>query len=244
MASSQAIKDNLPYLRRFARSLTGTQKSGDGYVRMLLEAAQSDRDLVAQMASGRVGLYSAFCKLHRSGAAAALGVSREVPQQRQALLLTTMEDFSATQAGEILGLSADDVELQVAEALAVIDGENPARVLIIEDEPLISMQLEGLVEDLGHAVCGMAATRDQAVALAAEQAPSLVLADIQLADGSSGIDAVDDIMRGASVPVVFITAYPERLLTGERSEPAFLVTKPFHEATVRAAISQALFFAD
>lgn len=244
MLSSQAIKENLPYLRRFARSLTGTQKSGDGYVRMLLEAAQSDRDLVAQMASGRVGLYHAFCKLHRSGASAALGVSREVPQQRQALLLTTMEDFSIAQAGEILGLSAQDVEAQVAEALAVIDGESPARVLIIEDEPLISMQLEGLVEDLGHVVCGMAATRDQAVALAAEHAPSLVLADIQLADGSSGIDAVDDILSGASVPVVFITAYPERLLTGERSEPAFLVTKPFHEATVRAAISQALFFAD
>jgi CheY-like chemotaxis protein len=244
MPSSQAIKENLPYLRRFARSLTGTQKSGDGYVRMLLEAAQSDRDLVVQMASSRVGLYSAFCKLHRSGAAAALGVSREVPQQRQALLLTTMEDFSAAQTGEILGLSAGEVEQQVAEALAVIDGENPARVLIIEDEPLISMQLEGLVEDLGHEVCGMAATRDQAVALATEQAPTLVLADIQLADGSSGIDAVDDILRGASVPVVFITAYPERLLTGERNEPAFLVTKPFHEATVRAAISQALFFAE
>ena len=156
---------------------------------------------------------------------------------------TTMEDFSPAETGEILDVSAADVDTLVAEALAVIDGEGAARVLIIEDEPLISMQLEGLVEDLGHEVCGMAATRDQAVALAEAQGPSLVLADIQLADGSSGIDAVDDILGSANVPVVFITAYPERLLTGERSEPAFLVTKPFHEATVRAAISQALFFA-
>ena len=243
MPKSQAIKDNLPYLRRFARSLAGTQKSGDAYVRSLLEAAQSDRDLVTQMASGRVGLYGAFCKLQRSGSVAAIGETKAAPLQRQALLLTTMEDFSPAEAGEILDVSAADVDTLVAEALAVIDGEGAARVLIIEDEPLISMQLEGLVEDLGHEVCGMAATRDQAVALAEAQAPSLVLADIQLADGSSGIDAVDDILGSANVPVVFITAYPERLLTGERSEPAFLVTKPFHEATVRAAISQALFFA-
>lgn len=243
MSSSQAIKQNLPFLRRFARSLTGTQKSGDGYVRLLLEAAQSDRALVEQMASGRVGLYSAFCKLQRSGAITGVGEAKDVPLQRQALLLTTMEDFSPADAGEILGLSAAVVEDHVAQALAVIDGEGAARVLIIEDEPLISMQLEGLVEDLGHNVCGMAATRDRAVVLASEQAPTLVLADIQLADGSSGIDAVDDILSVGDVPVVFITAYPERLLTGERTEPAFLVTKPFHEATVRAAISQALFFA-
>lgn len=243
MPTSQAIKENIPYLRRFARSLTGTQKSGDAYVRLLLEAAQSDRDLVTQMASGRVGLYGAFCKLQRSGSVAAIGEIKTVPLQRQALLLTTMEDFSIADAGEILGVSAAEVETLVEEALAVIDGEGAARVLIIEDEPLISMQLESLVEDLGHEVCGMAATRDQAVALAEAQAPTLVLADIQLADGSSGIDAVDDILGSANVPVVFITAYPERLLTGERSEPAFLVTKPFHEATVRAAISQALFFA-
>jgi CheY-like chemotaxis protein len=69
-----------------------------------------------------------------------------------------------------------------------------------------------------------------------------VLADIQLADGSSGIDAVKDILARLDVPVIFITAFPERLLTGERPEPTFLITKPFQRSTVKAAISQALFF--
>lgn len=115
-------------------------------------------------------------------------------------------------------------------------------MLIIEDEPLISMQLEDLVRSLGHDVCGMAATRTQAQQIASETSPGLVLADIQLADGSSGLDAVDDILQMGSVPVIFITAYPERLLTGDRPEPTYLVTKPFQESTVRAAISQALFF--
>ena len=147
MQNSQAIKENLPYLRRFARSLTGTQKSGDAYVRLLLEAAQSDRELVTQMASGRVGLYGAFCKLQRSGSVAGIGETKAVPLQRQALLLTTMEDFSSAEAGEILEVTATEVDTLVAEALEVIDGEGAARVLIIEDEPLISMQLEGLVEE-------------------------------------------------------------------------------------------------
>jgi DNA-binding LytR/AlgR family response regulator len=70
----------------------------------------------------------------------------------------------------------------------------------------------------------------------------MILADIQLADGSSGIDAVNEILGVLDVPVVFITAYPERLLTGERPEPAFLITKPFKPEMVKAVISQALFF--
>ncbi|MNL71833.1 two-component response regulator [compost metagenome] len=70
----------------------------------------------------------------------------------------------------------------------------------------------------------------------------MVLADIQLADGSSGIDAVNEILQDDTVPVIFITAFPERLLTGERPEPTFLVTKPFNPDMVKALISQALFF--
>lgn len=130
----------------------------------------------------------------------------------------------------------------VQEAVSEIDRESATDVLIIEDEPLISMQLEDLVTSLGHTVCGTAATRTQAQEVVAGRRPGLVLADIQLADGSSGLDAVDDILAMDSVPVIFITAYPERLLTGDRPEPTYLVTKPFQEQTVRAAISQALFF--
>jgi hypothetical protein len=63
-----------------------------------------------------------------------------------------------------------------------------------------------------------------------------------LADGSSGIDAVNDILKTSTVPVIFITAFPERLLTGDRPEPAFLVSKPFNPDMVKALISQALFF--
>ena len=147
-----------------------------------------------------------------------------------------------SQTANIMDLDEGSVQKLVEEAVSEIDRESTTSVLIIEDEPLISMQLEDLVTSLGHEVCGTAATRTQALEVVAQQTPGLVLADIQLADGSSGLDAVDDILAIDSVPVIFITAYPERLLTGDRPEPTYLVTKPFKESTVRTAISQALFF--
>lgn len=257
MSLSNQVAAQLPFLRRYARALTGSQSTGDAFVRATLEAALADEDTKASLSEGRIALYRAFNKVwasayldagtdhdaaseHESGAQTSLGAT--TPLNRQALLLTTLEDFSAAEAAQIMELETNEVENLVREAVSEIDREQATSVLIIEDEPLISMQLEDLVTGLGHEICGTAATRTQALEVVANKRPGLVLADIQLADGSSGLDAVDDILAIDSVPVIFITAYPERLLTGDRPEPTYLVTKPFQEQTVRAAISQALFF--
>lgn len=257
MTLGKQVGAELPFLRRYARALTGSQSTGDAFVRATLEAALADEDLRQSLAGGRVALYRAFNKVwssafldvdpagespsdHEAAAQDRLGLV--TPLNRQALLLTTLEDFSAAQAGQIMDLETAQVEALAAEAIAEIDREAATSVLIIEDEPLISMQLEDLVESLGHEVFGTAATRTQASELIGDKMPGLVLADIQLADGSSGLDAVDDILAIAQVPVIFITAYPERLLTGDRPEPTYLVTKPFQESTVKTTISQALFF--
>jgi CheY-like chemotaxis protein len=164
--------------------------------------------------------------------------------RRQALLLTAMEDFSNNEAAIILGLTPEDVARMVKEALYDLVAQVPVSVLIIEDEPVISMDLQNIVEEMGHHVCGTATTRREAVAAAQATKPGLVLADIQLADNSSGIDAVNEILTQITAPVIFITAYPERLLTGERPEPTFLVSKPFMTDTVKATIAQALLLAE
>lgn len=257
MSLGDQVAANLPYLRRYARALTGSQHTGDAFVRATLEAALADEGLKASLSGGRVPLYKAFNKVWSSAylevadaddgeslheTAAQDRLRTITPLNRQALLLTTLEDFSVPEAAEIMEMDETDVETMVQQAVEEIDRESTTSVLIIEDEPLISMQLEDLVRSLGHEICGTAATRTQAQEVVAEHTPGLVLADIQLADGSSGLDAVDDILAIDSVPVIFITAYPERLLTGDRPEPTYLVTKPFQESTVRAAISQALFF--
>jgi DNA-directed RNA polymerase specialized sigma24 family protein len=257
MSLSEKVATNLPFLRRYARALTGSQATGDAFVRATLEAALADDELKSSLEGGRVPLYRAFNSVwssaymdigpepadgddHEALARARLGAI--TPLNRQALLLTTLENFSVEQAAEIMNLEPEAVKSLVQEAIEEIDRESSTNVLIIEDEPLISMQLEDLVQSLGHEICGTAATRTQAQEVVAEKTPGLVLADIQLADGSSGLDAVDDILSISNVPVIFITAYPERLLTGDRPEPTYLVTKPFQEQTVRTAISQALFF--
>ncbi len=259
MSLGQQLAPHLPFLRRYGRALTGSQSHGDKYVRATLEAIVAAPDEFPKDVDPRLGLYRMFQAIWSSAnydemgdegvgdtdgqaAVARARMSRMTPLSRQALLLTAMEGFTPEDAAYLIDVDANEVEELVAAALAEIEGQTRARVLIIEDEPIIAMDIETIVRDLGHDVTGVAVTRDEAVALAMEERPGLVLADIQLADDSSGIDAVKDILAEFEVPVIFITAFPERLLTGERPEPTFLITKPFQRSTVKAAISQALFF--
>ncbi|AHE51793.1 response regulator [Sphingomonas sanxanigenens] len=258
MSLGQQLVPHLPFLRRYARALTGSQGHGDAYVRATLEAIVEAPDQFPRDVDPRMGLYRTFQAIwastnididgevgnpvHAPETIASARLARVTPLSRQALLLTAMEGFSPEDAGYLIDASPEDVDSLVAEALAEIESQTRAEVLIIEDEPIIAMDLETIVRDLGHDVSGVAVTREEAVTQALAQRPGLVLADIQLADDSSGIDAVKDILAEFNVPVIFITAFPERLLTGERPEPTFLITKPFQRSTVKAAIAQALFF--
>ena len=146
------------------------------------------------------------------------------------------------QTARVLEQSPGAVAALLQQAGREIAEQVATDVLIIEDEPLIALDLESLVLELGHRVTGIARTHAEAIAAAKAKRPGLVLADIQLADGSSGLEAVNEILLGFDVPVIFITAFPERLLTGQRAEPTFLLTKPFDTNMVRATMSQALFF--
>ncbi|MDR3513120.1 MAG: response regulator [Caulobacteraceae bacterium] len=249
------LAPHLPYVRRYARALTGDQVTGDGYVRVALEALAAGEAVLPPAMTPRVALYHVFQLIWRSTGAqleprplAAVGddaasrLMRIAPPSRQAFLLTALEGFTPSETAQILGVDFEEVERLIAQAQTEIDAELATGVLIIEDEPVIAADIEALVCELGHEVLDIAATRSEAVAAIASARPGLVLADIQLADGSSGIDAVRDILSEIDVPVIFITAFPERLLTGERPEPTFLITKPFQPETVKAAIGQALFF--
>ena len=164
------------------------------------------------------------------------------PLPRQAFLLCSVEGFAPDEAAVILNTSPSNIEALIDDAGREIAAQVATDVLIIEDEPMIAMDLESIVEGLGHRVAGVARTHKEAVDAVAKEKPGLVLADIQLADGSSGLDAVNEMLGSFQVPVIFITAYPDRLLTGERPEPAFLITKPYQPDTVKAIVSQALFF--
>ena len=162
------------------------------------------------------------------------------PRQRQVLLLISLEGFSFDEVAHIVKIDHDEIRRDLDLSRAEMARITKVRVLIIEDEPLIAEDIAGLVGDMGHQVVGSAAREQEALALAEERRPELILADIQLKGGDSGIRAVQSILRSANVPVIFITGFPERLLTGEQLEPAFLVSKPFEPEVLKAAIGQAL----
>ncbi|WP_312524599.1 response regulator [Paracoccus sp. (in: a-proteobacteria)] len=252
---AQAIGRELPYLRRYARALTGSQTAGDNYAAATLEAILADRELMRDEET-RVGLFRAFHAIWQSTGepVSVTGSGRETkaqdrlsaltPNSREALLLRTIEGLRYDQVARVMQIDQAEAEDLVQIALTEMGRSMAGKVMVIEDETIIAMDLKGIVTTMGHEVTGIARTHTAAIELANKKRPDLILADIQLADGSSGIDAVNELLGSlGNIPVIFITAFPERLLTGDRPEPAFLISKPYSEEQVRSAVSQAMFFA-
>ncbi len=250
--NTRDIVRQTPYLRRYARALTGSQREGDGFVQATLQALADRRVELDPSRPLKTALFAAFHAVWRKslnghsidapGRVFDRRLSALTPEHRTALLLVMMEGFSLREAGAILQLSPEATRERYEAAEQAMDEQLATNVLIVEDEPIVALDLGRLIGSLGHKVAGVASTRSEAQILGRATVPGLVLADVRLADGSSGLDAAADILKDFDIPVIFITAFPERLLTGERPEPTFLVTKPFQDATVKALIGQALFF--
>jgi DNA-directed RNA polymerase specialized sigma24 family protein/CheY-like chemotaxis protein len=258
LSLSQAIAAELPRLRRFARALTGSQESGDAYVVATLQALVADASLVPTATEAKSSLYRLFLTVWNSvdvncqpslpsdnpttTAASDRRLQAIAPMAREAFLLTAVEGFSSDEAAKVLNVNKTRLTHLLDEASRQIAEETATTALIIEDEPLIALDVAELLRQLGHKVIGVARTHDEAVAIVKAHSPGLVVADIRLADGSSGLEAVQEILHSISVPVIFITAFPERLLTGQRPEPTYVLSKPYRPEAVRALVSQAIFF--
>jgi DNA-directed RNA polymerase specialized sigma24 family protein/CheY-like chemotaxis protein len=220
------VAAELPYLRRYARAVTGSQDLGDAAVRETLEALlEAPREFDLKKPA-KLELYRIFHHLWRSETISALKsagpIAHLTPRSRQALLLTAVEGFSMDDAAHILGVAEGDVRADIETARAQLADELASDVMIIEDETIIALHIKSIVRDIGHRVVGVARTHSEAVELAS--------------------NAVKEILSGMDVPVIFVTAFPERLLTGERPEPTYLITKPFDAAVLTATIAQALLF--
>jgi DNA-directed RNA polymerase specialized sigma24 family protein len=247
----------LPFLRRYARSLTGSQQNGDAIVAHVLEQLVADPTQFPRDIDPRIALYRAFTRLWNSADGTCDSsdgnivpfktlVDRRIemltPVSRQAFLLVAVEGFTPAEAATILGKSEAALARDLETASTEIAKQVATSVLIIEDETLIALDLEDIARSLGHDIIAIAGTKTQALGAFSQHRPGLILADVQLADGSSGIEAVREILGGMEVPVIFVTAYPEAVLTGLKSEPTFVIPKPFEPNTLRIIISQALFF--
>ena len=248
------VGQNLPYLRRYARALTGAQDRGDQYAIATLEAILGEPESYDTSLQPKTALFKVFHSIwSSSGAPLSDGetgirsraqghLSRLTSGTREALLLHTIEEMPYEDIATVMSIGTDEAQSLVSIAYDEMSKSVTGRVMIIEDEAIIAVDLEGIVADMGHKVTGVARTEQGAVDLAKRELPDLILSDIQLADNSSGIDAVNRIVANhPEIPVIFITAFPERLLTGEGPEPAFLISKPYTEEQVRSAVSQAMY---
>lgn len=234
------IARELPLLRRYARSLTGNQSEGDRAVNAMLASILEEPSIFDRSLPPRIATFLAFQGIWRDQIMTPENRTAD-SRSRELMLLRDVEEFSLEDAARILGVDVEAARAVEPASKQFEKHVGSARVMIIEDEPAIAMDLRMIVEEVGLTVVGVADTRSSAVHLARRELPDLILADIQLADGSSGIDAVENIMATHPFPAVFITAYPERLLTGKTTEPTFLVTKPYRDEQIWAVISQALF---
>ena len=247
---SRHLRTNVAGLRRFVGIFTGNHRFANLCVVRLIDEVAAEPGVVSLASTPRIGLFRLLlCILNEfSEAAAFVDNGRDIlcPDYlvRQAYLLSAIEGFSPKDIAEILDLTVECVDQMSAQFAQTELTAPQAQILVIEDEPLIAWQIERLVDQLGHRILGVATTRKQAAKFLRNVEPDILLADVQLADGSTGIDTVADILAHINVPAIFVTADPDRLNSGQLVEPLFVVAKPFIPVTLKAVISHALFLSN
>lgn len=260
-SGADQVITQLPYLRRYARALTGSQVRGDEYVKACLEAVLQELDESEFDSAPKLHLFRTFHDVwmrlappprpdrgadltHPEGAAIRRMLSTLPRRERQAFLLYELEQFQIPQIAMILRQPEEEIAAMIDHARDELGNLPQAHILIIEDDPIIALGNTQIIEEMGHRVAGTATTESEALELFDATRPDLVLADVRLADGSSGLDAAQKIMRRGSTPVVYVTGHPEDVLTGARTEPTYVIEKPFNPETLKATIAQALSFRD
>lgn len=255
------LYDHLPFLRRYARALTGSTERGDDLVTRGVE--------VAMMAPSRFGLdkgegarLSLYALLHllfdedrETGADDERHEGRPVASPhpieralatlpelyRRMYLLITLEELSQAEAAQVLHLTAADALVTLKEARERVRSALTQRVLVVEDNPVLAMEIGELVADMGHVVCGTAVNEQEALELLEAESPTLALLDVRLADGGSGVEIARRLRRVRSLRTIFVTAFDGDLEELGARHLGQIVRKPFTNDAIRAAISRAVF---
>ena len=111
----------------------------------------------------------------------------------------------------------------------------PLRILIVEDQAILAMELEHVLTDAGHVVVGCAMDQVEALSLAEHSPPDVALVDVNLRDGPTGPDVARALVAAHQSVVVFLTANPEQIPEGFAGALG-AVSKPFDEQTIRAVV--------
>jgi len=247
MTKSLALAE-LKNLRRYAFCLIGNRILSDAAVEAALTAPAADAEPVSGHAVSRLGLYRRVNEAVRTSlrtnnvtAAVATGLHARLlrlpEEQRQVAALHAVIGLPCGDVASILDVSEAYVRHTCAVSLLALR-EKPAAVLIIEDEALIARELQEIVTKLGLVVAGMAKNRAEALRIAVQSKPKLILADYKL-KGDTGVDVVKAIRESQNANVIYVTAHPEAV-AAQGEERDLIVSKPFSLRAVRQAVESHL----
>ena len=251
---SISTRPPLGVLRQLSRAVLADRLIGDELMRVTMARVsldpQSSSASVTDLAAAFVKSWRAAAKGAASKGAdaraalfsdAALKEALPPPpsDERLVLLLVDVLGFSPAEAARIVG-AEEGAGAMLASARDALRIDGDARAVIVEDEPLIAADLRAILERMHVNVVGEARSAEDAVAVAAEAVPDIILADYNLAGRATGLDAVVRIKQDHDCPVIFITGYPDRVLQGEEIEPDFVISKPYTADNVRAAVVHCL----
>lgn len=248
----ETLKQQVVLLRQFLRALANDQLIGDEITNVLL--TRIDMDLIEGQPAGnwKTALFSAALESWRTvfegpnvpaaftPAAVLLSRAPEEDIHHQAAILVDIMEFNIDDTAKILKVGKEELERLLDQARSERKKPVQGKTLVIEDEALIADEICEIAEDAGVEILGPVATRPEAVSLANSNPPDLILSDYDLGPGGTGLDAVKDITSQHNSIAIFITGFPEEVLTGEDYEPAFVLKKPYDTDAVHAAIFYAL----
>jgi DNA-directed RNA polymerase specialized sigma24 family protein/CheY-like chemotaxis protein len=245
--------DHLPYLRRYARALTGTAQRGDELVLRSLETAMLAPERFGLTRNARIPLY-ALVNLHFDEAGGGQGQPLPSPYpveralaalpegERRAYLLIALEGLSPAEAAAVLNEPAEgEIAIRFGHARERVRQAMVQKVLVVEDDSLLAADLENCVTSLGHEVCGTAVSEQAAIEIADRHEPTLALLDVCLADGSSGIEVAKRLRRRGVARTIFVTGFADEAENRDALHLGPIVSKPYTVETLDEAIQRAIF---
>lgn len=250
-AHSQQLLKHIPFLRRYARALTGTSGRGDELVGLAVPVALSDPDAYGLERHDRGPLYALLNRLFDaeemrtalpdSGHPMELALVQLPEMERRLFLLVSLEEVGCADAARILGLGLEEARRRMAAAQEALRESLIASIMIVEDDAIIAFDLAETVRNMGHKVCGTATTMDDAIDTARSCQPTLALMDLRLAHGDSGITTAQVLRQTSELPIIFVTAFGDELTRRGLEHLGPVIRKPFTREQIERAITQAVF---
>lgn len=252
-AYSQALLKQVPFLRRYARALTGSPEAGDELVGQALPVALDDPEAfgLGAAGAGRGPLYALLNRLQDAagprpqpvaGGHPMEGALAALPEtERRLFLLVSLEELSFQEAAAVLDVPPEEAHALMADAQEALREALIASIMIVEDDAIIAFDLAETVRGMGHTVCGTAATMESALATARDCRPTLALMDLRLAHGDSGITTAQRLRQSSELPIIFVTAFGDELTRRGLEHLGPVIRKPFTREQIERAITQAVF---